>query len=99
MQKLFDEETHAALQQLMDETIEALQLAKASPDVDDLGATYAVALLKVGLAIRSGTVQVNTPIASSYASAGGQRMSGVGRERGIEGLRLYQQLSVLNMGG
>ncbi len=50
MQKLFDEETHVALQQLMDETIEALQLAKVSPDVDDLGATIAVALLKLGLA-------------------------------------------------
>jgi hypothetical protein len=50
MQKLFDEETHSALQQLMDETIEALQLAKVSLDVDDLGATFAVALLKIGLA-------------------------------------------------
>jgi hypothetical protein len=50
MQKLFDEETHSALQQLMDETIEALQLAKVSPDVDDLAATLAVALLKIGLA-------------------------------------------------
>jgi hypothetical protein len=50
MQKLFDSETHSALQQLMDETIEALQLAKASPDVDDLAATFAVALLKLGLA-------------------------------------------------
>ena len=49
MQKLFDEEMHAALQQLMDETIEALQMAKVSPDVDDLGATFAVALLKLGL--------------------------------------------------
>ena len=47
---LFDDETHSALQQLMDETIEALQLAKASPDLDDLGATFAVALLKLGLA-------------------------------------------------
>ena len=50
MQKLFDEEMHAALQQLMDETIEALQLAKVSPDLEDLGATFAVALLKLGLA-------------------------------------------------
>ena len=48
--KLFDQETHSALQQLMDETIEALQLAKESPDVDDLAATFAVALLKLGLA-------------------------------------------------
>ena len=50
MQKLFDEEMYSALQQLMDETIEALQMAKVSPDVDDLGATFAVALLKLGLA-------------------------------------------------
>lgn len=50
MEKLFDAETHAALQQLMDETIEALQLARQSPDIDDLGATFAVALLKIGLA-------------------------------------------------
>jgi aldehyde dehydrogenase (NAD+) len=56
------------------------------------------AALKVGLNIKSGTVQINAPVASTYASAGGQRMSGVGRERGIEGLRLYQQLGILNLG-
>ena len=48
--KLFDDEIHSALQQLMDETIEALQLAKVSADLDDLGATFAVAVLKLGLA-------------------------------------------------
>lgn len=46
----FDAETSAALKQLLDETIEALQLARASPDLDDLGATFAVALLKIGMA-------------------------------------------------
>jgi hypothetical protein len=46
----FDAETSAALKQLLDETIEALQLARASPDLDDLGATIAVALLKLGMA-------------------------------------------------
>ncbi len=50
MNKLFDDEMHSALQQLMDETVEALQLAKVSLDLDDLGATFAVALLKLGLA-------------------------------------------------
>ena len=50
MQNLFDEEMHSALEQLMDETMEALQLAKVSPDIDDLAATMAVALLKLGLA-------------------------------------------------
>lgn len=54
--------------------------------------------LKVALGIRSGTVNVNGALASAYASAGGQRMSGLARERGIEGLRIYQQLTTLNIG-
>jgi aldehyde dehydrogenase (NAD+) len=53
--------------------------------------------VQVAQRIRSGTVNVNGGLASAYASSGGQRMSGVGRERGIEGLRLYQQLSCLNI--
>ena len=48
--KLFEDELHDAMQQLFDETIEAMQLAKVSPDLDDLAATFAVALLKLGLA-------------------------------------------------
>ena len=48
--KLFDDELHDAMQQLYDETIEAMQLAKQSQDLDDLSATFAVALLKLGLA-------------------------------------------------
>ncbi len=55
--------------------------------------------LKVGLGIRSGTVNVNAGLMSTYISSGGQRMSGIARERGLEGLRLYQNLSVLNLGG
>lgn len=47
---LFDDELHGAMQQLYDETIEAMQLAKVSLDLDDLSATFAVALLKLGLA-------------------------------------------------
>lgn len=47
---LLDQETKDALQQLYGETIEALELAKKSPDLDDLAATFAVALLKLGLA-------------------------------------------------
>lgn len=50
MTKLFDKELNEAMDQLFDETMEALQLAKASPDLDDLAATFAVALLKLGLA-------------------------------------------------
>jgi aldehyde dehydrogenase (NAD+) len=54
---------------------------------------------RVGLGIKSGTVNVNTGMMSSYISSGGQRMSGINRERGVEGLRLYQNMSCLNLGG
>jgi hypothetical protein len=50
MTKLFDKELNEAMDQLFDETMEALQLAKVSPDLDDLAATFAVTLLKLGLA-------------------------------------------------
>jgi aldehyde dehydrogenase (NAD+) len=55
--------------------------------------------LEVGLAIRSGTVNVNAGMMSSYISSGGHRMSGIGRERGVDGLRIYQQQTNLNLGG
>jgi aldehyde dehydrogenase (NAD+) len=54
---------------------------------------------RVGLGIKSGTVNVNAGMMSSYISSGGQRMSGINRERGVEGLRLYQNMSCLNLGG
>jgi len=57
MKPLFDKETSEALNQLYDETCEAVQLAKKSPEqedvavaLDDLSACLAVALLKIGLA-------------------------------------------------
>ena len=50
MQNLFDKETYDALQTLCDETCEAMQLAKKSPDLDDFSACLAVSLLKIGLA-------------------------------------------------
>jgi len=49
--RLFEGELQAALQQLHDEVAEAMQLAKQSPDLDDLSAVHAVALLKIGMAI------------------------------------------------
>lgn len=54
--------------------------------------------LSVAMRIKSGTVNVNGGLASAYASSGGQRLSGIGRERGVEGLRLYQQLVCINIG-
>ncbi|MFT4027230.1 MAG: aldehyde dehydrogenase family protein [Novosphingobium sp.] len=54
--------------------------------------------LGVALRIKSGTVNVNSGMPSAYVSAGGQRMSGVGRERGVEGLRIFQSQSNINLG-
>ena len=59
MSQLFDDELNQAMQQLFDETIEVIQLAKVSPDLDDLAATFAVALLKLGLA--TGFVEQKNP--------------------------------------
>ena len=54
------------------------------------------AALKVGQGIRSGTVNVNNGVTSAWGSMGGIKLSGQGRERGPEGLRAFQQMSVLN---
>jgi len=81
MKTLFDQETFEALQQLCDEAGEAMQLAKASPDLDDLSATFAVALLKLGLA--TGFVEQRYP--------GFAREIEVKRQRVIEALTKEQQ--------
>jgi aldehyde dehydrogenase (NAD+) len=55
----------------------------------------------VGVAarIRTGTVNVNGGLLSAYASSGGWYASGVGRERGVEGLRVYQQIQHMTIQG
>jgi aldehyde dehydrogenase (NAD+) len=54
--------------------------------------------LAVARQIKSGTVNVNAFLGSAYASSGGHKMSGIGRERGIEGIRAFQELQVMNLG-
>jgi aldehyde dehydrogenase (NAD+) len=53
----------------------------------------------VAARLRTGTVNVNGGLFSAYASSGGWKLSGLGRERGIEGLRVYQQVQVMNLQG
>ena len=72
MTKLFDKELNEAMEQLFDETMEALQLAKVSPDLDDLSATFAVALLKLGLA--TGFVEQRHPGFAREVEAKRQRV-------------------------
>lgn len=58
-----------------------------------------VAALEVGKRIRSGAVNINGAVMSSHASGGGVKMSGLGRERGVEGLREFQMQTTFNIGG
>ena len=46
--------------------------------------------------IHAGTVNVNAGVMSAHVSFGGWGASGLGRERGIDGLRVYQNLQVVN---
>jgi acyl-CoA reductase-like NAD-dependent aldehyde dehydrogenase len=54
----------------------------------------------VGVAerIRAGAVSVNGGYTGAYASSGGYKQSGVGRERGVEGIRAFQQVKHLSVG-
>lgn len=54
----------------------------------------------VGVAerIRAGAVSVNGGYTGAYASSGGYKHSGLGRERGIEGFRALQQVKHLSVG-
>jgi acyl-CoA reductase-like NAD-dependent aldehyde dehydrogenase len=48
--------------------------------------------------IRSGAVNVNTALFSAYAPSGGYKQSGLGRERGVEGIRAFQEIKHLCIG-
>src|SRR5690606_29745834 len=48
--------------------------------------------------IRSGAVQVNTSVFSAYAAGGGYKQSGLGRERGPEGIREFQEVKHIAIG-
>ncbi len=48
--------------------------------------------------IRSGAVNVNAGIFSAYAAAGGYKQSGLGRERGPEGIRSFQEVKHMSIG-
>jgi aldehyde dehydrogenase (NAD+) len=54
--------------------------------------------LEVALRLRTGAVNVNGGFMSSHVSSGGIKMSGLGRERGTEGLREFQIQTSVNIG-
>jgi acyl-CoA reductase-like NAD-dependent aldehyde dehydrogenase len=53
--------------------------------------------LAVAQRVSSGAVHVNGALSSTFVPFGGIKESGLGDERGIEGLRLYQQLKILSV--
>jgi acyl-CoA reductase-like NAD-dependent aldehyde dehydrogenase len=48
--------------------------------------------------LRSGTVQVNQGAAGAYTTMGGFKQSGIGRERGVPGIRAFQEIKHLVIG-
>jgi len=48
--------------------------------------------------IRAGAVSVNGGYTGAYASSGGHKQSGLGRERGADGIRAFQQVKHLSIG-
>jgi len=59
----------------------------------DVGAATALARR-----LRTGAVNVNTGVFSAYAPGGGYKHSGLGRERGVEGIRAFQEVKHLAIG-
>jgi len=52
----------------------------------------------VGRRLRSGAVNVNASLFSAYAPGGGYKESGLGRERGPDGIREFQELKHMVIG-
>ena len=54
----------------------------------------------VGIArrLRTGAVNVNTTVFSAYAPSGGYKQSGLGRERGPDGIREFQEVKHMSIG-
>jgi aldehyde dehydrogenase (NAD+) len=56
------------------------------------------AATQVARRLRSGAVNVNTSLFSAYAPGGGYKESGLGRERGPDGIRAFQEVKHMVIG-
>lgn len=56
------------------------------------------AAVAVARRVRAGAVNVNTTVFSAYAPSGGYKQSGLGRERGPEGIREFQEVKHMSIG-
>jgi acyl-CoA reductase-like NAD-dependent aldehyde dehydrogenase len=56
------------------------------------------AAVNVARRLRTGAVSVNTTVFSAYAPSGGYKQSGLGRERGPDGIREFQEVKHMSIG-
>jgi len=56
------------------------------------------AAVAVARRLRTGAVNVNTTVFSAYAPSGGYKQSGLGRERGPDGIREFQEVKHMSIG-
>jgi acyl-CoA reductase-like NAD-dependent aldehyde dehydrogenase len=83
-----------------DDVDDAVRIANDSPyglSAQVWGSDTAAATA-VARRLRTGAVNVNTSLFTAYAPAGGYKQSGLGRERGIEGVREFQEVKHLAIG-
>ena len=79
---------------------DAVRIANTSPyglSAQVYGRDVATATA-VARRLRTGAVNVNTSVFSAYAPAGGYKQSGLGRERGPDGIRSFQEVKHVAIG-
>ncbi len=79
---------------------DAVRIANASPyglSGQVYGRDVATATA-IARRLRTGAVNVNASIFSAYAPAGGYKQSGLGRERGPDGIRSFQEVKHVSIG-
>ena len=79
---------------------DAVRIANDSPyglSAQVYGADAAAATA-VARRLRAGAVNVNTSLFSAYAPGGGYKQSGLGRERGPDGIREFQEVKHMAIG-
>jgi aldehyde dehydrogenase (NAD+) len=83
-----------------DDVDEAVAIANDSPyglSAQVYGGDVAAATA-LARRLRTGAVNVNTSLFSAYAPGGGYKQSGLGRERGVEGIRDFQEVKHVVIG-
>ncbi len=83
-----------------DDVDDAVRIANDSPyglAAQVYGADVAAATA-IARRLRAGAVNVNTSLFSAYAPGGGYKQSGLGRERGADGIRAFQEVKHLAIG-